>query len=71
MSSLYPSRSQTHDEFEDFLLNFEQVLCIARNPCFVLITAYFNDRIAKWWKNDTTSTEGTKIDSTITSYGFS
>ena len=47
---LYRSPSQTHDEFDDFLLNLEQVLChvIARNPLFVLLTDGFNDRAAKW-----------------------
>ena len=74
--SSYRSPSQTHDEFDNFMnlmnLNFEQVLydLIARNPLFVLITGDFNVRTAKWWRNDTTTTEGTKIDSITTSYSF-
>ena len=63
--SIYRSPSQTHNEFDNFLLNFEQFLCdiIARNPYFVLITGDFKLRTAKWWTNDTATTEGTKIDS--------
>ena len=71
--SLYRSSSQTHDKFDDFLLNFEQVLCDinARNPFFVLITRSFSARTRKWWRNDTATTEGTKIISVTTCYGFS
>ena len=45
---------QTNYKFDDFLLNFEQVLCdiIARNPFSVLIIVDFNVRTAKWWRND-------------------
>ena len=54
------------------MFTFEQVLCdiITRNPYFVLITDNFNARAEKLWKNDTVTTEGTKIDSITTSYGF-
>ena len=71
--SLYRSPSQTHDEFDNLLLNFEQFLCdiIARNPFFVLITGDFNATTAKLWRNDTATTEVTKIDSITTSYSFS
>ena len=70
MISLYRSPSQTHDEFYDFLLNFEQFLCdaIARNPFFVLIIGDFIAKTAKWWRNDTATIEGTKIDSITNSY---
>ena len=69
---LYRSPSQPHDEFDNFLLTFEQVLCdiIARSPFFVLITGDFNAREAKWWRNYMTTNEGTNIDSVTTSYGF-
>ena len=71
--SLYRSPSQTHDEFDNLLLNFEQFLCdiFARNPFFVLITGDFNATTAKLWRNDTATTEVTKIDSITTSYSFS
>ena len=41
--SLYRSPSHAHDEFDDFLLNFEQICdIIARNPLFLLLTNDFN-----------------------------
>ena len=63
IASLYRSPSQTHDEFDDFLLNFEQVSCgiIARNPLFDLVTGDFNARAGNWWRNNMNTTEGTKI----------
>ena len=66
--SLYRSPSQTHDEFDDFVLDFEQVVCdiTARSPIFVLMTVDFKARTAKWWNNDTSTTDGTKIDSITT-----
>lgn len=71
--SLYRLPSQTHDEFTYFFLNFKQVLHddTTRNPRFVLTTSDLNTRAAKWWRNDMTNTEGTKIDSVTTSYGYS
>ena len=67
------SPNQTHDEFEDLLLNFEQVLCdiIERIPFFELVTGDFSARAAKWWRNDTAIIKGIKIDSVTTSYVFS
>ena len=62
--------SQTQDEFDDFLINFQPALSdiIASNPLFVLTTNDFNARAANWWRNDMTTTESTKIDSLTTSY---
>ena len=73
ITSLYRSPSQTHDKIGNFLLNFEQALCdiIARNLFSVLIIGYFSARAAKWWRNDTAPSEGTKMDSITNSYGFS
>ena len=66
--SLYRSPSHAHDEFDDFLLNFEQICdIIARNPLFLLLTNDFNATAANWWWNDMTTTEGTKTDSLTTS----
>ena len=53
--SLYRSPSQTQDEFDIFLISFEQLIGddnIAKNPLFVLITGDFNVRSTNWWKND-------------------
>ena len=38
---------------------------------FVQATSNLNVRVADWWRNDMTTTEGTKIDSLTTLYGFS
>ena len=44
--SLYRSPSQTQDECDIFLINFEQLISdiITKNPLFVLITGDFNVR---------------------------
>ena len=70
--SLYRSPSQTQDEFDIFLISFEQLVgdIIAKNSLFVLITGDFNVRGTNWWKNTSTS-EGTQVDSLTTSYGLS
>ena len=71
--SLYRSPNQTQDEFDIFLIRFEQLIgrVIAKNPLFVLITGDFNVRSTNWWKNDLSTSEGTQVDSLITSYGLS
>ena len=71
--SLYRSPSQTQDEFDIFLVSFEQLIgdIIAKNPLFVLITGDFNIRSTNWWKNDLSASEGTQVDSLTTSYGLS
>ena len=50
IASLYRSPSQTNDEFDSFLLNFEQVPfgVIARNSLFDLVTCDFNARAGNW-----------------------
>ena len=71
--SLYRSPSQTQDEFDIFLISFEQLIgdIIAKNPLFVLITDDFNVRSTIWWKNDLSTSEGTQVDSLTTSFGLS
>ena len=71
--SLYRSPSQTQDEFDIFLISFEQLIgdIIAQKPLFVLITGDFNVRSTNWWKNDLPTSEGTQVDSLTTSYGLS
>ena len=53
MVLLCVSLSQTQDQFNDFLFNYEQLssditFC---NPSFVLIAGDFNARTS-WWRND-------------------
>ena len=48
--SLYRLPSQTKNEFDMFLINFEQLIgdIIAKNSLFV-ITGDFNVRSTNWW----------------------
>ena len=73
MVSLYRSPSQTQDEFDIFLISFEQLICDinAKNRLFVLITGDFNVRSTNWWKNYLSTSEATQVDSLTTSYGLS
>ena len=54
--SLYWSPNQSKDEFDQFLLNFEQLISdrMSQNPHFILVTGDFNVRSSSWWKNDLT-----------------
>ena len=73
MVSLCRSHSPTQDEFDIFLINFEQWISdiITKNPLLVLITGNFNVRSSNWWKNDLPTSEGTQVDSFTISYGLS
>ena len=63
--SLHKSPSQTKDEFDVFLISFEQVIDdIIAEKSFVQIKT-------NWWKNDLSTSEGTQVDSLTTSYGLS
>ena len=72
VGSLSRSPSQTQDQFDILLINFEQLIgdVIAKNPLFLLITGDFNVRSANWWKNDLCTSEGTQVDSFTTSHGL-
>ena len=52
-------------------LNRSYMILLLEINFFVLITGDLNARAVKWCRNDMTTTEGTKIDSVTTSYGFS
>ena len=71
--SLYTSPSQIKDEFDNFSINFEQLIgnIIAKNALFVLITGDANVRTTNWWKNGISAFEGTQVDSLTTFYGLS
>ena len=71
--SLYRSPSQTQDEFDIFLVSFEQLIgdIIAKNPLLVLITDDFNVISTNWWKNDLSTSEGNQVDSLTTFHGLS
>ena len=61
-SCLYRSPSQTQDEFETFLKNFEQFMTV--------VLGDFDAKSNNWCKADITSLEGSKIDTITSSYGL-
>ena len=70
--SLYRSPSQTHEEFEQFLENFDHTLnhINSLNPSFVIILGDFNAKSSSWYANDITSNEGFNIENITSFYGF-
>ena len=71
-SCLYRSPSQTQDEFETFLKNFELTLDKSHenNPFMTIVLGDFNGKSNNWCKSDITSLEGSKIDTIVNSYGL-
>ena len=72
ISVIYRSPSQSTDEFESFLLNFELLLDDVSQcrPSLSVITGDFNARSVSWWSNDINTTEGLKLSSMSSSVGF-
>ena len=72
ISVIYRFPSQSTDEFESFLLNFEQLLDDVSQcrPSLSVITGDFNARSVSWWSNDINTTEGLKLSSMSSSVGF-
>ena len=72
ISVIYRFPSQSADEFESFLLNFEQLLDDVSQcrPSLSVITGDFNARSVSWWSNDINTTEGLKLSSMSSSVGF-
>ena len=68
MVSLYRSPSQTQDQFNEFLLNFEQLLSDIIS--LFLMAGDFNARTLSWWRKDSTTLEGTQIDGLSCSFGL-
>ena len=73
MVSLYRSPSQTQDQFNEFLLNFEQLLSdvFFCSPSFLLIRGDFNAKTSSWWRKDSTTSKGIQIEALTCSYGLS
>ena len=61
---LYRSSSQTLDDFEKFMKNFELNLdeINKKNPFLTVALGDFNAKSQTWFKNDKTSYEGFKVD---------
>ena len=57
------SSTQTNDEFEAFLYNFQMVLNDINNrkPFLSVITGEFNSRCSSWWSDDMNTKEGLKL----------
>ena len=72
VSVIYRSPSQTNDEFEVFLSNFQMLLDKINNrkPSLSVITGDFNARCSSWWSNDINTTEGLKLFSSTSSNGL-
>ena len=73
VSVIYRSPSQTNDESETVLSNFQMLLNDINNrkPSFSVITGDFNSRCSSWWSDDINSKERLKLFSLISSNGFS
>ena len=71
--SLYRLPNQSKDEFDQFLLNFEQLMSdrMIQNPHFILVTGDYNVRSSSWWKNNLTTSEGNQVDAITSSYDLS
>ena len=70
--SLYRSPNQSQDEFETFTNNLELILdkIFETNPFLVIALGDFNTKLSQWYKNDKTTTEGSKIANLTSQYGL-
>ena len=71
-SYLYMSPSQTHDEFETFLKNFELTLDKnhENNSFMTVVLGDFNAKSNNWCKDDITSPECSKTDAIASGHGM-
>ena len=69
---IYRSPSQSSEEFDKFLSNFEFLLdyIANRNPFVSIIIGDFNARSNNWCSSDKTTYEGKKLESLTFQYGF-
>ena len=69
---LYRSPSQKWDIFETFSDNLELTLDTTtnKNRFFSVATSDFNAKTTNWYKNDTKSYEGLKIDAITSQFGL-
>ena len=60
LSVIYCSPSQSNQEFDSFLINFQKLLneISNRKPSLSIITGDFNARFSHWWFKDINATEG-------------
>ena len=67
---IYRSPSQSSNEFEEFLVNFDKLWNQVNISSFTVILRDFNARSQSWWSDDIRSYEGSHIDFLINTYGF-
>ena len=69
---LYKSPSQARDTSETFADNLELTLntLINNNPFLIVAIGDFNAKTTNWYKNDTTSYKGLKIDTITCQFGL-
>ena len=70
--SLYRSPNQSLEEFETFADKLELNLdTVAKNNSFLnVLLGDLNAKLSKWYKNDSTSCKGTKIDAITSLFGI-
>ena len=71
-TALYRSPSQSQDDFETFLKNFELNLdtILANNPFLTVVLGDFDVKSNLWCKSDKTSYEGSKIKGITSQFGL-
>ena len=69
---VYRSASQSSDDFEHFLSNFDQVITdmSLSNPAFRLIFGDFNCRSNSWWEGNIFTKESIDLESVSSFYGL-
>ena len=69
---IYRSPSQSHDEFDDFMFNFELLLSRmhSENPLCVVITGDFNCHSTQWWEDDVENSEGRILEPFVSELGL-
>ena len=72
VASLYRSPSQTPDECDSFINDFEEFMIdsYSRKADFVLMIGDFNAKSCDWSINDTTTPQGAQLDSITSLYGM-
>ena len=70
--TLYRSPSQNRDEFETLSDNLELGFdhMADKNPYLMVAVGDFNAQSNSWYRNDSTDTEGSKIDLLTSTFGF-
>ena len=69
---MYRSPNQSEDDFENFCNNFELTLdaVSATNPFLIVAINDFNAKSSNWYTDDTTTSEGSKIEAITSQFGL-